>query len=137
MSSKNELVLVTGGAGFIGSHLVEELLNNGLEVIVIDNLSTGRKENIADFINNKCFEFVAGDICDSELMNELVGECDVIYHLAAAVGAPDALTPVGERASLIGESGACLVRVFVDETHQLFAETGASFGIVRYIKHKK
>jgi UDP-glucose 4-epimerase len=78
--------VVTGGAGFIGSHLVEELLNNGDEVIVIDNLSTGRKENIADFINNKCFEFIAGDICDAGLMNELAEESDIIYHLAAAVG---------------------------------------------------
>jgi UDP-glucose 4-epimerase len=79
-------VLVTGGAGFIGSHLSERLLEDGHEVAVIDNLSTGSLENIENIKKRPDFEFVAGDIRNVELMEPLVEQCDVIYHLAAAVG---------------------------------------------------
>ena len=78
--------LVTGGAGFIGSHLTERLLKDGNKVAVIDNLSTGSIDNIKSFKNHAGFEFVEGDIRNSELMEPLVKQCDVIYHLAAAVG---------------------------------------------------
>ncbi|MHC4186563.1 MAG: SDR family NAD(P)-dependent oxidoreductase, partial [Planctomycetota bacterium] len=78
--------LITGGAGFIGSHLAEHLLGNGFEVAVIDNLSTGSLKNIKDLQEKGCFEFFEGDIRDEALMEELVEKSDVIYHLAAAVG---------------------------------------------------
>ena len=78
--------LVTGGAGFIGSHLTEQLLQDGNKVAVIDNLSTGSTDNIKSFKNHIGFEFVEGDIRNAELMEPLVEQCDVIYHLAAAVG---------------------------------------------------
>jgi len=78
--------LVTGGAGFIGSHLTERLLKDGNKVAVIDNLSTGRLENIEDFKNHADFEFVEGDIRNAELIEPLVEKSDVIFHLAAAVG---------------------------------------------------
>lgn len=78
--------LITGGAGFIGSHLSEELLklNNG--VIVLDNLSTGRYENIEHLLANKNFEFVEGNILDARLVDKLAEKSDIIFHLAAAVG---------------------------------------------------
>jgi UDP-glucose 4-epimerase len=79
-------VLVTGGAGFIGSHLVERLLQEGNAVSVLDNLSTGCLENLADFHNSPDLTFVRGDIRDSELVQLLVKETDVVFHLAAAVG---------------------------------------------------
>lgn len=79
-------VLVTGGAGFIGSHLAERLLKDGNRVVVVDNLSTGSIENIESFKTEAEFEFVEGDICDSELMETLVGRSETVYHLAAAVG---------------------------------------------------
>lgn len=79
-------VLITGGAGFIGSHLVEELLNHKTQVIVLDNLSTGRYENIEHLLKNKNFEFVEGDILDVNLVDKLVEKIDSIFHLAAAVG---------------------------------------------------
>ena len=79
-------VLVTGGAGFIGSHLSERLLKDGHEVAVIDNLSTGSLENIRNIKKRSDFEFVAGDIRNVELMEPLVEQCDAIFHLAAAVG---------------------------------------------------
>lgn len=78
--------LVTGGAGFIGSHLTERLLIEGYEVAVIDDLSTGSLKNIENFRANPCLTFVKGDIQDIKLMETLAEKCDVIYHLAAAVG---------------------------------------------------
>lgn len=79
-------VLVTGGAGFIGSHLVEALLAEGKEVIVLDNLSTGSLRNIEHLKKNSRFHFVLGSILDPEALAPLVAETELIYHLAAAVG---------------------------------------------------
>jgi len=78
--------LITGGAGFIGSHLAERLLSDGNEVIVIDDLSTGSLGNIEQIKDNPGFEFVNDTVCNAEMMCVLVEKCDVIYHLAAAVG---------------------------------------------------
>ena len=79
-------ILITGGAGFIGSHLAEYLLQRKTQVIVIDNLSTGRYENIEHLLDNKEFEFVEGNILDVVLVDKLVEKVDCIFHLAAAVG---------------------------------------------------
>lgn len=79
-------LLITGGAGFIGSYLTEELLRQNEEVIVLDNLSTGRYENIEHLLINKNFEFVEGDILDAGLVDKLSERADTIFHLAAAVG---------------------------------------------------
>jgi len=79
-------VLVTGGAGFIGSHLAERLLEDGNRVVVIDDLSTGSLKNIETLKNKSEFSFVQGDIRDAKLMESLAERCDVIFHLAAAVG---------------------------------------------------
>jgi len=78
--------LITGGAGFIGSHLAETLLAQGDRVTIIDNLSTGRFENIAPLVSNPSFRYAIEDIRHAAVMDRLVSECDVIYHLAAAVG---------------------------------------------------
>lgn len=79
-------VLVTGGAGFIGSHLCEELLHRGHEVWALDDLSTGRVENLRSFDRNERFRFLEGNVMDSPLVHGLVAQCDRVYHLAAAVG---------------------------------------------------
>lgn len=79
-------ILITGGAGFIGSHLTESLLSEGHKIKVIDNLSTGRFSNIAHLQDNPNFKYVIGTILDRNLMENLISECDIIYHLAAAVG---------------------------------------------------
>jgi UDP-glucose 4-epimerase len=79
-------VLITGGSGFIGSHLAETLLSRGCEVTVIDNLSTGQFQNIAPLTTNPKFHFAIDTITNEVVMDRLVSECDVIYHLAAAVG---------------------------------------------------
>ena len=78
--------LITGGAGFIGSHLAEELLRRGDLVSVIDDLSTGRLENLSNFMDSPRFNIVTETILNETVMDRLVSECDVIYHLAAAVG---------------------------------------------------
>lgn len=79
-------VLITGGAGFIGSHLAEVLIKDRHRVIVLDDLSTGRLENIDHIRENPNFELVIGTILNEHLLDKLVEKCDVILHLAAAVG---------------------------------------------------
>jgi UDP-glucose 4-epimerase len=78
--------LVTGGAGFIGSHLAEALLARGDEVCVVDDLSTGGIRNIAHLKQNPRFEYIIDSCANFSLMAELVDSCDQVFHLAAAVG---------------------------------------------------
>ncbi|MDO8671310.1 MAG: GDP-mannose 4,6-dehydratase [Dehalococcoidia bacterium] len=78
--------LVTGGAGFIGSHLVDGLLARGDEVVVLDDLSVGKEDNIRHRLGSAGFEFVRGSILDEGLVRELAAVCPIIYHLAAVVG---------------------------------------------------
>lgn len=78
--------LVTGGAGFIGSHLVDRLLAEGHRVTVLDNLSTGSMANIAQVSSHPHFQFVQGSVLSQLTTEGLVGESDVVVHLAAAVG---------------------------------------------------
>lgn len=78
--------LITGGAGFIGSHLADHLLRQGDSVIALDNLSTGSHANIEHLLGRNDFEFVLGSILNSDLVDDCVGRVDVVFHLAAAVG---------------------------------------------------
>ena len=78
--------LITGGAGFIGSHLAEYLLDSGHQVAILDNLSTGRFENIAHLVERPGFSFAIASITDTPVLDRLASESDVIVHLAAAVG---------------------------------------------------
>ena len=78
--------LITGGAGFIGSHLAEHLLDGGHQVTIIDNLSTGRFENIAHLRGRPEFRFAIDDITNEIVLDRLASECNAIIHLAAAVG---------------------------------------------------
>jgi UDP-glucose 4-epimerase len=78
--------LVTGGAGFIGSHIAEALLDRGHEVWALDDLSTGRVSNFKTYARNPRFRFLEGDVTDTALVTGLVAQCDRVFHLAAAVG---------------------------------------------------
>ena len=78
--------LITGGAGFVGSHLADALVARGDSVVVLDNLSTGVSENLAGVSRSSLFKYVSGSILDEALVEDLVGSVDHVLHLAAAVG---------------------------------------------------
>ena len=78
--------LITGGAGFIGSHLSDALIQRGDKVTVLDNLTTGNKSNIAHLIPNSGFKLIEGSILDRDLVDQTVQSVDHILHFAAAVG---------------------------------------------------
>jgi UDP-glucose 4-epimerase len=79
-------IFITGGAGFIGSHLAERLLNDGHTISVLDNLSTGKLSNIVTFKKNPNFFYTIDTILNRKIMEQEIKECDQVYHLAAAVG---------------------------------------------------
>lgn len=85
---KNTKFLVTGGAGFIGSNLVEAILNLGYKVRVLDNFSTGKRENIKSFLNNENFELIEGDIRDIETCRKTCKGIDYVLHQAACGSVP-------------------------------------------------
>src|SRR5208337_4317035 len=85
MNKTRRSVLVTGGAGFIGSHLVPQLLELGHSVTVLDNLSNGKLENLDGVIDHPKFMFQRGDILDKKLLNEIFDGVDSVIHLAALI----------------------------------------------------
>lgn len=84
-------ILVTGGSGFIGSHLVEALISCGNHVTVIDNLLTGNRANLENFIIDKQINFIAGDICDKDLLAKIMIGIDIVYHLAARISVVESI----------------------------------------------
>jgi len=84
--SAQKSALITGGAGFIGSHLAERLLADEWEVFVLDDLSTGSERNVAHLRARRDFHLIVDSVLKSSVVNELVHRCDVVFHLAAAVG---------------------------------------------------
>ena len=78
--------MITGGAGFIGSHLAELLVAEGWEVFALDDLSTGAADNVAELADHPRFHLVVDSVLSASVVSELVHRCDVVYHLAAAVG---------------------------------------------------
>jgi UDP-glucose 4-epimerase len=97
-------ILVTGGAGFIGSHLSEALVANGDSVFALDDLSTGNSANLKNLENNPNFKFVSGSILDEKLVTSLIESVDGVMHFAAAVGVQKILDdPIGSlRTNLVG-----------------------------------
>jgi len=86
VSWQGRKVIVTGGASFIGSHLVDALVAQGASVRVVDNLSSGKLENIQEHLNNRCIEFIRGDLLDPIIAREAVQGMEVVFHLAADHG---------------------------------------------------
>src|SRR5262245_10788715 len=77
---------ITGGAGFIGSHLAETLLDQGHSVTILDDLSTGSFDNVSHLIGRRGFSYTFGSVLDERMVGELMETCDLTFHLAAAVG---------------------------------------------------
>ena len=88
MSFEGKHVLVTGGAGFIGSNIVEKLLNSNIRVTVLDNLATGKLENMEEFFSNSNFQFIKGDICDYQTCLDALNGVNVVSHQAALGSVP-------------------------------------------------
>lgn len=84
----NSKILITGGAGFIGSNLIEYFLKGNNEVVCLDNLSTGHKKNIAEFMDNPNFQFLEGDIRHLDICKIAVRDCDYVFHQAALGSVP-------------------------------------------------
>ena len=124
-------VLITGGAGFIGSHLAEELHNRGDVVSIIDNLSTGRLENIEHLIHSPRLDVAVASILDETVMDRLVSECDIIYHLAAAVGVELIVNKPVEviQTNILGSemvlklAGRYLKKVIVTSTSEIYGKS--------------
>ena len=85
MTRKLSRILVAGGAGFIGSHLVDKLVSDGTDVTVLDNLSSGKTENLTVHLQRRSIKFVKGDICNFRLVRSLMGDVDAVVNLAAVV----------------------------------------------------
>ncbi len=106
MSHQLKRALVTGGAGFIGSHIVDALISDGCQVTVLDNLSTGSDLNLAAAMDQ--ITFYNGDIRDRQMLEKAAEDCDVIFHLAAMVSVPQTIDDPVESA-LINEMGTLYV----------------------------
>jgi UDP-glucose 4-epimerase len=123
--------LVTGGAGFVGSHLAESLLRLGYRVSALDNLTTGRTENVAHLLAEPDFELVVGDVRDEELVERLVATNDVVFHLAAAVGVKLILDdPLGSMATNLRGTEVVLERARAHDVKVLVASTSEVYGKV-------
>jgi nucleoside-diphosphate-sugar epimerase len=121
--------LVTGGAGFIGSHLVEALLAHGRRVVVLDDLSTGSRANLERVRDNPNLHFVQGSINNEKHLNELLDEADEVYHLAAVVGVRRVLAdPEGTVATNVEPVEAILRRLSVRPKPLFLASTSEIYG---------
>ena len=121
--------LITGGSGFIGSFLAENLIENGHSVIALDNLSTGFYSNIASLIDHKNFSFVKGDVMDEQLVDDLVNQCDSVFHLAAAVGVDLILkNPINILETNIKGTDSVLKSVTKHDKSVLIASTSEIYG---------
>ncbi len=130
--------LVTGGAGFIGSHLSETLLDRGWHVDVLDDLSTGRRGNLEGLLARPAFEFFEGSLADESLIDELVARSGTVFHLAAAVGVELILRhPVG-----VLESNVLGVQRVLDAADRhgskvLFASSSEIYGKSNHIPQRE
>ena len=121
--------VVTGGAGFIGSHLAERLLRDGRRVLLIDNLSTGRRENVAPLLGDRC-ELLVGDAGEAIRRPGLLDGAEEVYHLAAAVGVklvvddPPAMirNNIEETTSVLEAADAVGARVLVTSSSEVYGK---------------
>ena len=123
--------LVTGGAGFIGSHLCERLISEGRSVCVLDDLSTGSIENIEKLLTSSRFEFIQGSVLSVETVNRSVDMCDEVIHLAAAVGVENVInkpvetieTNVSGTENILRAARKNNTKVFIASTSEVYGKS--------------
>ena len=120
--------LITGGAGFIGSHIAEALVNKGERVKIIDNLSTGRIENIKSFIDK--VKFIEGDIRDFDLLKKITKDVDIIFHEAALPSVPRSIdNPIASNANNIDGTLNVLYAAKLNNVHRVvYAASSSAYG---------
>lgn len=124
-------ILLTGGAGFIGHHLIGHFLAKGEKVVAVDNLSTGRKSNLATYIHNPNFKFIECDARDQKTIEPLIANASVIYNLAASVGVQKIFQDPIECIENNTETGSLILklaskynrRIFIFSTSEIYGKT--------------
>ncbi|MCW4009019.1 MAG: SDR family NAD(P)-dependent oxidoreductase [Candidatus Bathyarchaeota archaeon] len=139
MSKPNKKILVTGGAGFIGSHLVSLLLEKGYLVVVLDNLSSGKQENLNAVRENPHFRFVRGDIRDPAVIQEAMDGADAVVHLAALidVAASVADPALTHEVNVTGTLNVLQAAVKCGVSRFVFASSTAVYGDVQSLPVKE
>jgi UDP-glucose 4-epimerase len=128
---QNQQIMITGGAGFIGSHLTERLLSEGFRVTVIDDFSTGNPQNLAAVANNPRLKVIKSKVSSCANLAELVSECSAVFHLAAAVGVELVLrkpidtlrTNLDETEAILSAACPARVPVLVTSTSEVYGKS--------------
>ena len=123
-------ILVTGGAGFIGSHLCERLINDGHTVTAVDNFSTGRASNLSNLYESSSFTLVEGSILNTIILDPLIKDADYVFHLAAAVGVfnivnnplASLLTNIRGTENVLGAAHATKTPVFLASSSEVYGK---------------
>lgn len=124
-------ILVTGGAGFVGSHLVERLVGEGHRVVVVDDLSTGSLANLASLAGHPRLRFIQSRVSECDALGELVAGASAVYHLAAAVGVDLVVrspirtieTNLDETEAILGAASRCGVPVLLTSTSEVYGKS--------------
>ena len=135
MSLKNKCVLITGGAGFIGSHIVGSLLEKCENIIVYDNFSTGTKENLVNFTQNKNLKIVKADILDYKTLKKYVSEVDIVSHHAAELEVFTGIFDMHHDMKVNIEGTLNVLKASMDSNVKkvIFASSGALYGQAQHI----
>lgn len=128
-------ILVTGGAGFIGSHLVDSLLEEGHQVKVLDNLFRGKRENLAKHVKKKNFEFVEQDIRNFEDVQNSMKNCDIVFHLAAQSNVMGAISDMDYsfQTNVIGTFNVLKAAAQNKVKRLIFTSSREAYGEAQYI----
>jgi len=126
---------VTGGAGFIGSHLVDRLMREGYEITVLDNLSTGRIENVQHNLNNPRFNLIKGDVQNSRHVKRAIEDVDTVFHLAAFVNVPRSMENpmLADNVNVRGTLNLLRASLRRDMARFIYMSTCAVYGEARYL----
>ncbi|MDQ0482690.1 NAD-dependent epimerase/dehydratase family protein [Guptibacillus hwajinpoensis] len=122
-------ILVTGGAGFIGSHLVEQLLKQNHTVITLDDLSNGRKSFLDPVLENPNHQFIQGSVLETKLLYQIIKDCDAVFHLAAVLGVKNTVeNPLKVIEGNVDGTRNVLEAAYLNKTKVIFTSTSEVYG---------